>query len=440
MKRCLTHILMVLFLTSAPIILTVSGSLAGSLIWAPEPLAGLIKEGLAQNRELQSLELKVAALEEEIDFAGSLDDPRIGFGVLNLPTDSFSFSQEPMTQKQLFIAQKFPWFGKRDLKSKRAATKAIRAVAVLSAKRLDLARQIADTYYELGFVQRRQEINKRLIQMVKQLLRVSETKYAAGQGLQGDVLQAQVEMSKLMDEAIMLKKMYRSLEDQLNGLLNRDGFEPISLPDSILHPDFTLDLEALKSVALNNNPQLYIKRMDIDLATIEHDLAGKAYWPDMDVKLAYGQRDEDAIGRELSDFISASMTMNIPLWQNKRQDKQLSASENRNQAAIKSYQNLLKRLPHQVDAQVNEIQATIESYNFYKQAILFQARQWAQSSMAAYKVGKVEFNTMMNAQIQVLRFELNAEKYLYEIYQKRAKLEELLGGPIMVTEEKGTSS
>ena len=131
-----------------------------------------------------------------------------------------------MTQKQLFIAQKIPWFGKLSLRSQQAAMKAIRQEAILKAKRLELARQIATAYYELGFVASSQKINERLIKMLNQLLRVSETRYATGQGLQQDVLQAQVEMSKLLDEQITLGKKCRTLEDRINALLNRGEFHP----------------------------------------------------------------------------------------------------------------------------------------------------------------------------------------------------------------------
>jgi hypothetical protein len=45
-------------------------------------------------------------------------------------------------------------------------------------------------------------------------------------------------------------------------------------------------------------------------------------------------------------------------------------------------------------------------------------------------VGKVEFNTMINAKIRVLRFERQAQRYLYSVYQKRAELEEVLGSSL----------
>jgi outer membrane protein, heavy metal efflux system len=122
-------------------------------------LSGLIDEGLEQNYEIQGLENQVQNLKELIPFAGSLQDPGIGIGALNVPTDTFSFNQEPMTQKKIFIAQKFPWFGKLGLRSQRQVTIANRGFWVLQAKKYELARQIAVAYYELGYVDQGLEIN-----------------------------------------------------------------------------------------------------------------------------------------------------------------------------------------------------------------------------------------------------------------------------------------
>jgi cobalt-zinc-cadmium efflux system outer membrane protein len=403
---------------------------AASPIWAPNYLAGLIEEGLAENQEIQSLKSRVESLKEEISFAGALDDPRIGLAILNLPADSFSFSQEPMTQKQISIAQKIPWFGKLDLRSQGAALKAIRQQAMLDAKRLELAKQIAAAYYELGFIVKSIETNERLTEIVNQLLQVAETRYSTGHGLQQDVLQAQVELSKLLDEKIMLEKRRRMATDRINELLNRDRFMSVEPTTELELMNLQLNAEKLTSRTLQENPQLRVKQADISIAEVEIELARKDYWPDMDFRFAYGQRDEDRTGRSLPDFVSAQVTMNVPLWQNTRQDPKLEATLKARDAAEKSHQNLLKRLPYQVDALVTEIHETQENYKLFTEALLLQADQWARSSQSAYEVGTIEFNTMISAHIRLLRFELQADKYLYDVYQKRAELEETIGGPI----------
>ena len=404
--------------------------LAASPISAPPPLAQLIGEGLTNNKEIQALAARVASVMEEIPFAGSLEDPRLGFVILNLPTDTFRFAQEAMTQKQIFIAQKIPWFGKLNLRSQRTALMARRRQALLEAKRLELARQIATTYYELGFVASSLETNDRLTTLVSQLLQVAETRYGTGSGLQQDVLQAQVELSNLMDEKITLEQQHRSLEDRLNELLNRGKFAAVTPPRSLGYLDLQLEVDTVQAQSLKQNPILRVRQAQIDQAAVDVELAEKDYWPDMDFRVAWGQREEDFRGRDLPDLFTASVTVNLPLWQKTRQASKLAATLKSHTAAADFHQNLVQSLPHRVNALVTEIRNTQESLRLYTDALLLQAEQWARSALAAYEVGKVEFNTMINAQIRLLRLELRAERYLFTIYQKRAELEEVLGGPI----------
>jgi outer membrane protein TolC len=407
--------------------------MAQAPINAPQPLVELIEEGLAQNKEIQSLEAKVQSFQEEVSFAGSLEDPRLGFGVLNLPTNSWEFDEEPMTQKTIFLAQKFPWFGKLSLKSQRQALMASEQQATLEAKKLELARKIAIAYYELGFVVTNYEINERLIDMVTQLLKVAETRYASGEGLQQDVLQAQVELSRLLDEKIVLEKRRRTLRDQINELLNREQFISVDPLMDLRYPDVELDFQALKEMkerSLARNPWLQLRQAKVAQSEVEINLAKKEYWPDMDFRVAYGQRDDDPTGHDRPDFFSATVTINVPLWAKSRQNKKLAAAKKSHEAATKSFRNLAESLPYQVDALTTEIKNTQKNYKLYVDALLVQSGQWARSSLAAYEVGKVEFSTMVSAHIMLLRAELQAKRYLYSIYQKLAELEEVIGGPL----------
>ncbi len=401
--------------------------------WGPPALVAMIEEGLEQNQDIQSLQARVEAAKELIAFAGSLDDPRLGLGLLNLPTDTFDLDQEPMTQKQISLAQKVPWFGKLDLRSQLQSLKASQQMSILEAKKLELARKITINYYELGLIAKSLEINSRLRGMVNQLLRVAETKYASGVGLQQDVLHAQVELSKLLDERIVLEKKRRIVEDRINALLNRESFAAVPGPESPALPNIKLNVEMLQASALKENPWLKARLAKVKQAAVEIELAKKEYWPDMDFKVAYGQREDSQAGQKRADFLSGAVVFKIPLWQKNRQDKKFAATKKKMDAAQRSHRNLAKTLPHRVDALVTEITGTWENYRLYADALMLQAEQWAHSSLAAYEVGGVNFNTMVNAQIRLLRFELQAERYLFQIFQKRAELEEIVGGPLMVT-------
>ena len=421
-------LLAIIFILSA---LLPAPALSESGTWGPPVLSAMIEEGLEHNQDIQSLQARVEAARELIPFAGSLEDPRLGLGLLNVPTDTFDLDQEPMTQKQISLAQKVPWFGKLDLRSQLQTLKASQQMSILEAKKLELARKITADYYELGLIAKSLEINTRLTGMVNQLLRVAETKYASGVGLQQDVLQAQVELSKLLDEKIVLEKKRGTVQDRINALLNRNSFASVPAPESPAFPDVKLSVKSLKDLALRGNPWLKAKVAEINQAAVENELAKKDYWPDMDFKVAYGQREDGQMGQERADFLSGAVVFKIPLWQKNRQDKKFAASKRKLTAAQRSHRNLAQTLPHRINALVKEIMDTQKNYKLYTDALMLQAEQWAHSSLTAYEVGKVNFNTMINAQIRLLRFELRAEQYLFQIFQKRAELKEIVGGHLV---------
>jgi outer membrane protein TolC len=191
-----------------------------------------------------------------------------------------------------------------------------------------------------------------------------------------------------------------------------------------------METEKLKTRVLTLNPWLKVKQADIELSHVEIELARKDYWPDMDFTVAYGQRDESESGQDRADFFSTSVVLNIPLWQKTRQDKKLEATKLRHQAALQSYKNLANNLPYKIDTLATDIQNLQKNYRLITDALIVQAEQWARSSLTAYSVNKVNFNTTINAQIRLLRFELQSENYLFSLYKKRAELEEVLGAPL----------
>lgn len=393
----------------------------------PPALERLIIELVERNDELLSLREELAALKEEVSVAGALDDPRLGVGVANLPVDTFDFNQEPMTQKQLFIAQKFPWFGKLDLRTQRSVLAVVRQKAIIDVRALELVRSLSLTYYDLGATLEELRFNAELIQTVTQMLQVAEAVYASGRGLQQDVLLAQVELSKLVSEKISIDKKQRVQVARINELLNRGDFIQAAPTGQTDFLNLKLEVDEMHDLALRNNPRLWVKQAEIDRAKVNIDLARKDYFPDMDFRVGYGQRDEGPQGNDQPDFVSASVVINLPLYQHRKQSRQLAAALSRHKSSTKAYENLANALPHQVDALLDEIDAIRQNYRLFKGGLVQQADLWSQSSLAAYEVGKLDFDTMINAHVRRLRFELQAEKFRFQVYQKLAELEALTG-------------
>lgn len=401
-------------------------------------LEEFIQEALTNNSEILSLEESARALRAEAPFAGSLENPRIGFAIANLPTDTFSFDQEAMTQKQISFAQKIPWFGKLDLAQQAAELKAVEQEHMVEAKRLSVRRQIKDAWYELSFAEQSIDINRKLNSIVTQVQQIAETRYATGEGVQQDILLAQVKQSELLDERVSLESRARMLQDRIGELLNREELLSVS-SDQTAIPDISwLEPGRLVEVGLKNNPLITARRAAVMQAEAKAELAAKDYMPDMDLKVSYGQRDEDPVtGKDRADFISAGVTLSVPLWQGSRQDSKYEGSIKRLASAKKSLLALERSLPHRIDGLLAEIEGALETRQLYLDEITVQAAQLADSSLAAYSVGKVEFSTMLSARVRLLQVELKAHRYEYLICKKLAELEETVGMTIEAMREIG---
>jgi cobalt-zinc-cadmium efflux system outer membrane protein len=427
--RRFTGLLLVFLLVGLPAHLPARAGqeIPDTLLTAPPALTALVAEGLANNQELQSQKSKINALRDAVPAAGALDDPQLGLTLLNLPVDTWRFNQEPMTQKQVRIAQKLPWFGKLDLKTQKAVLEASIAEARWQAQRLALARKIITAYFDLALVVRGDQINTQLMDLVRQLLQSSESRYASGMGLQQDVLQAQVELSRLTDEHNDLADRRRAQNRKLNELLNRPAFQVVTPVVRVPPPIMNLDSQQLQEMALRRNPEIIARGLAIEQAGVAVDLARKDFYPDFNVSLAYGIREDDRLGAERPDFFSAGVNMNIPLYRNRKQTPLLEAAAKRRKAADQALRELQLSLPHRIETINSAVERLQASHRLYTGTLMLQAGQWADSAQSAYEVGKLEFNSMINAQMQVLRLQLQADTYLYRLYQKRAELEELIG-------------
>ena len=72
----------------------------------PRDLQNLVAEALKANPEVKQMSSLHTASRESAKSAGALDDPEFAFIAKDIPTDSWSFNQEDMTQKMIELSQK----------------------------------------------------------------------------------------------------------------------------------------------------------------------------------------------------------------------------------------------------------------------------------------------------------------------------------------------
>ena len=385
----------------------------------------VVEEALQNNPEIKAAHRRVEARAARVPQARSLDDPMLGLGVSNLPTDSFDFDREDMTMREFMVSQTVPFPGKLRLRAKVASREEEIAREDLHEVENRVVAEVKKAFYEIYFVDRAVEITERNRTLLGEFAKIAETKYGVGTGIQQDVILAQVEVSKILDDLIRLEQERRTSAARLNTLLDRPPDSPVGQASGVAQVPFTLDLAELEERALRNRPLLRALEREIARREAAHRLARLQYYPDFTLTFAYGQREGGGLGRP--DFVSAAATVNIPLYFRTKQDERVNETQAEIRRARRRYESQKNEMRFALGDFLARLRRDAQRLTLFSEAIIPQARQSLDSTISGYQVNKVDFLTLLNNQVTVFNFERDYYRVLADYQQALADLELAVG-------------
>lgn len=389
-------------------------------------LAALLAEAGENNPDVQAARREANAARSRISPAGALDDPMLEAGVLNYPVESRSFKTEDMTMKMIGFTQRLPYPGKRALRRDLAEQEALAVEANLQELANRVRRDVKVAYFDLGFVDESLRLAERNRRVLEQYLSIAEARYGVGQGTQADVLKAQTQVSKMLEELIKLGRERPMLEAELNRAAGRGGAPGSVTPPPAQARDVALALEHLRAAARESRPQLaaQLRMMGRNAKALE--LARKDYYPDFDVRVSYGQRDNSPDMRR-EDMISFTVAINLPVWRESKRDPRVTEAEAMREQASAMYQARLNELDAMLRQQVAAAEQSLKSVRLYETGLLPQARLTADASLAAYRVGRVDFFSLLDSRMTVFNAEVGYAASLAAYNKALAEIEFLVG-------------
>jgi cobalt-zinc-cadmium efflux system outer membrane protein len=378
----------------------------------------MVEEALKNNPEISAAKIKWEVFKERIPQASALEDPMFGFGIVSLPTN-FSFKDEDMTMKEFSISQKFPFPGKRPLMKEMASKEAEAVSAEIQGKIHQIIKDVKTAYYDLSHNYRTTEVTQRNKRILEDFAKIAETRYAVGEGIQQDVFKAHVEVSKMVDDLIMLGQRKRALEAKLNALLNRPPETSVGEPEEVVFRKFPFTIEELQKMALDMNPTLKGMKKMIEAKEKAHALAKREYYPDFNFKFAYGQRDNSP-GPEVMrrrDMLTGMVEMNIPIFFRSKQDRKVAETKAEILGAEAQYRAMKNEVLFMITDMASMIQRGERQIELYKTGIIPQASLQINSAMSSYRVNKADFMTLLDSQMTLYKYELEYHQALTE-YEK----------------------
>ena len=383
-------------------------------------LAALLKEAAERNPDVIAARREADAAASRVEPAAALDDPMLEAGLLNVPTGNWSLSREDMTMKMIGISQRLPYPGKRSLRKEAASLEA--AVSASNAREVvnRVQRDIKATYLDLWLADESLRIAEANLGVLRQLLSIAEARYGVGQGSQADVFKAQTQLSRMEEERLKLGRERPALEAELARAIGRPEAVVPSQAPGIRIP--VLRLESLKAAARASRPQLAAQQRLLDRSTAQVDLARKDYYPDFDLRLQYGQRD-NYLGMRRDDLVSITVAINLPIWGEKKRDPKVSEAEAARSQAGAMLQARLNEVDAMLRQQVSAAEQGLRSLRLYDGALVPQAKLAAEASLSAYRVGRVDFSTLLDSRMTAYSAEVGRAAALVAYGKALAEIE-----------------
>ncbi|HBA86660.1 MAG TPA: TolC family protein [Geobacter sp.] len=391
-----------------------------------ENLSRLVDTALANNPELRSSAARWQMYKSRASQAGALEDPMLMLKIQNgIVTDPLSFTRDGMTQKVIGISQQLPYAGKRKLREEIATHESESYRWSVEERKLELTRMVKETYYQIYFTDKSLGILDKNIKIIDDFITLAETKYSVGQGAQQDIYKALLERSRMLDMKISLEQQRRSLEANLNSLLNRPQSTKVGRVADFKLTPLTLTSDQLRDIAEDNRPQLKSLRALIEKGRAGHELAQKEFYPDFNVSFEYMQRQK-AMGSDGSDMYSLGVTFNLPLQKERRQAMVAESSSEVTMAGEE-----LNGVRNSIGSGIADLLAQLERrrklVDLYSTGIIPQAEQSLESAVIGYRVNKVDFLTLLDNRVVLFNYEREYFDSMADYQMKLAQLEALIG-------------
>jgi outer membrane protein TolC len=390
-------------------------------------LSDLIMEALENNPEIQAAQQEYEAAQQRIAPAHALDDPMLEAGVINAPLASSPFNREDMTMKMIGLSQRLPFPGKRDLR-KDVVAKDAEAIAHGYQETINrVTRDLKNAYFDLGLTREMIELVEKNKLILEGFLHLAERHYVVGIGTQADALKAQTQVSRMQDRLLRLAREQPIFEADLVRVLGRDAKNVTPIPAPLQMHTVPLALETLQQDALAQRPQLLALQSLIARNEKSVDLARRAYYPDFDVRLSYGQRDSMLDGARRDDMVSMTVAVNLPVWRGNKIQPRIMESQAMRDQAISLYQAQRNEISARLRQQIAVAEQSLKSSRLYQTTILPQARLTVESALAAYRVNRVDFLTLLDNQMTVFDYETNHITAMANYNKALAEIDLLIG-------------
>ena len=334
-------------------------------------------------------------------------------------------------QENVFIlSQRIPFPGKLGLKGDMAQEDAVAAGEKYEAAKRDVVFKVKGAYFDLYWVDQSLRILDEYLSLLRDFNRVAEQQYATGVGIQANVLKLQVEISNVIDRKLAFERFRQGSVARINVLLDRPAETSLSIVSAIDTARVEIAESLFVQVALAKRQELRASEAMIRKSEFMRDLAQKAYLPNLNLQASYITVPKvSSVPDAGKNAFSISAGINLPIQLGKR-NAAVEEAEATLLANKLSYQSTENSVKSEISDLYFQLQSTAKTLDLYQQGLLIQAESSLESSLSAYRTGKLDFLSLLDSERMLLQTNLTYVKEQSNYEKVVAGIERSVGGEL----------
>lgn len=391
----------------------------------PIPLAQLLAEAQAHNPQLSAAEHEARAAQQMAPQAASLPDPRFTYQQLSVgsPKPFAGYSNSDFSYIGIGVSQELPYPGKLRLRGEAARRGADVQQAKVAVTGTNIAEAVKTDYIELAYHQQTLEILRQNEAVLDELIQDAIAHYKVGEGMQQDVLEAQLNRTRIVREITMHDQEMDEIQAHLKGLLHRDQVSPDIVTDKLAETPLKSSAADLLSLVRKNDPEIQVDASTIQKQDAQLASAKRESKPDFELGYMYQNTD-----RKFRDYYMLTFSVTFP--RKRRVNAEIAQADEELLASRQTLDAHLKQQLAQVQQLYVQASSDEELLKEYREGLVPQSEAAYRAALSAYAANKEQFSQVQGYFADLLQLKLEYAQTLLDHETALARLETLTGATL----------
>jgi len=388
-------------------------------------LGDLLQEAEKNNPQIEAARQGWQAAKQVPTQVSTRPDPQFALQHLSVgsPRPFAGYTNSDFAYIGLGVSQDIPYPGKLRLKGEIARREAdVSQQQVESVRRVVLT-AVKAVYFQLAYLSKTLTILESDGELLQRVEQAADARYRSGMGTQQDVLQAQLQKTKLVREIAMHHLEVGKLQAQLKQLLHRSQSSPDIEPADLIETPLVQTYNDLLAAATTQNPELAASQKMIDKQALQVELARKDFYPDFNVQYMWQRTDPT----QFRAYYMLTFGVRVPIYRGRKQRPELAQAQADQLRARSEFEAQSQQVASELRAQYVVAQQTSELLRIHREGLSPQARSEFQAGLAAYQSNKQDFQAVLTAFLDVLHLDEEYWQNLAEYETAIARLEQITG-------------